>query len=221
MAEENWLLRVINHEVENYWHLANDIVGRAKKECSSDDPDIIANQVISGKARLAAFIGAGTGVIQSIPGVGQVIAIGMVVPEALYLAKMQIDIALVFALLYKKTLSKSEAKSIIITCLALALGADFIKNDLRLAMTKITSKAIEAALKKIGKKVATDALCKGILKRVPLISIPLNMGMNYEQLKVFGWAAKKFLSPSFSMCGSCGKHIGKMSKYCSGCGSSM
>lgn len=221
MEKKNWLLSVLDYEVEKHWREANDMVEQARRECPSDDPDIIANQLINSKARLAAFIGAGTGVLQSIPTVGQAIAVGVLLPEALYLAKMQIDIALVIALLYKKTLSKLEARGVVFTCLILALGADFIKNDLRLSAIKITSKVIEATLEKIGKKVVSEALGKGMLKRVPLISIPLNAVMNYEQLEAFGWAAKKFLSPSFVMCGSCGNQIGKMSKYCSRCGLSM
>jgi len=229
MSASEWLSRVVDHEVETHWAQAHEIVRDSVEQYGGEDPDLIANHVIESKARLAAFIGAGTGALQSIPAVGQAIAVGSLVPEALYLAKMQIDIALVVAILYRRHLTPSEAKAVITTCLILALGADFIKNELRLATIQITAKAIEKAIERMGEKalvelferIGIQATKGGILKRVPLISIPINAAMNYSQIEAFGWVVKKFLSPSFSMCGACGNQTGHLNRFCPSCGVAM
>jgi hypothetical protein len=230
MSGPNWLEKVINNEVDGHWDQACAIVENIRAEYPGENsPDLLANEVIERKARLAAFIGLGTGTLQAIPAVGQALAIGSLMPEALYLAKMQVDIALVVALLYRQKLTHSEAKGIITTCLVLGLGAEFVKNELRIETVKITTKIIEAAIERLGEKAIIDLLerigiqatKKGILKRVPIIAIPVNAAMNYGQIETFGWAAKKFLSPSFSMCGSCGCQTGHLNKFCPDCGTSM
>lgn len=226
MEETNWLAKIIDHEVDAHWAEAKKIVNDVRLEVADQDPDVLANAVIEQKARIAAVIGLGTGTLQAIPGIGQMVALGSLAPEALYLAKMQIDIALVVALLYRVNITKSEAKAIITTCLVLGLGADVIKNELRIGAVRITTKLVEQAIEKIGEKallkllsrIGIEATKKGILKRVPLISIPLNATMNYVQIETFGWVVKRFLSPSFVLCGKCGEYTGKFNQHCPVCG---
>lgn len=229
MADPNWLAELIDHEIEAHWDDARQIVQHARADFPDADPDELAGSVISVKARIAAFVGAGTGALQSIPGVGQALALGSLVPEALFLAKLQIDVALVVAILYRGHLTKSEARALIMTCLVLALGADFIKNELRLAAVRVTAALVERALQMLGEaglrrvlgQVGLVAAQRGILKRVPLISIPLNAVMNYGQIEAFGWAAKGLLSPSFVMCGGCGSHTGRLNRFCPSCGADL
>ena len=161
--------------------------------------------------------------------VGQAIAVGSLLPEALYLAKMQIDITLAVSLVYKKSISKDDTKYTVLTCFALAMGADFIKRELNIAAIRLTEKAVEGTIARIGEqqivrmleKLGIQATKKGILKKVPVVSVVTNAALNYGQIKSFGWVVKKFLSPTFMMCGNCGEEVGKLSKFCPKCGTSF
>ena len=60
MPTENWLSRAINAEVESHWAQAKSIVDDIKAFHNGDvSADLLANEVIKSKARLAAFIGLG------------------------------------------------------------------------------------------------------------------------------------------------------------------
>ena len=229
MEQQGWLATVIGHEVQANWADAQEIVARIKEENPNADPDILVNAVIDDKARIAAFVGIGTGALQAIPAVGVALGLGSVLPEALYLAKVQVDIALVIALLYKEGLSPNDVKGVIVTCLVLALGADFVKAELNAAAVRITRRLVERAIEQMGEQQLTRLLARigmeatkaGILAKIPLVSVPLNAVMNYGQIQAFGWAVKKFMSPSFVMCGSCGEQTGKLNRFCPKCGVSL
>jgi hypothetical protein len=49
----------------------------------------------------AAAIGAGLGAINTIPGVGQAVAAGAVLPEIAYLTRLQVNVAIQIALVYQ------------------------------------------------------------------------------------------------------------------------
>ncbi|MGE0325907.1 MAG: hypothetical protein AB7K71_17115 [Polyangiaceae bacterium] len=224
----NWLALLIDREIEARWAEANAIAADIRSQHPGGDPDLLVNELISSKARVAAFVGVGTGALQAIPAIGQALSFGAVLPEAFYLARVQIDIALVVALLYQP-LTKEEAKGIIVTCLVLALGADFIKANVIQAATKLTREVVEKVIARMGEKqlvvllqrIGIEASKAGILKKVPLVGVPLNATLNYAQIEGFGWVVKKFMSPSFVMCGGCGAQTGRLNKFCPECGASI
>jgi hypothetical protein len=225
----DWLGEIIEHEILASWDRARETVASARRRSASSDPDLLANLIIGDKARVAAFVGVGTGALQFIPVVGQAVAIGSVLPEAIYLAKVQIDLTLILALLYDHELGQDDAKGIVISCLALALGADFVKRELNLAAIAISRRLLERAIERMGEqellrllqRIGIHATRRGILSKVPVIAVPLSSAMNYGQIKAFGWSAKKLLSPSFRLCGSCGEGTGRANRFCPRCGAPM
>jgi len=229
MAEDSWLARVIDHEIQSHWDEADRIVKRIGAENPNGDPDLLVNAVIDHKAAIAAFVGIGTGALQAIPAVGQALSAGSLVPEALYLAKVQVDIALVISLAYKAHLTPDDAKGVIISCLVLALGADFVKKELGGAAVRITQRLVEKAIARMGERevirllsrVGIQATKAGILAKIPIVGIPLNAVMNYGQIQAFGWTVKRFVSPSFVMCGNCGEQSGKLNRFCPKCGTTF
>ena len=229
MAGTSWFERVIDHEVRAHWDDARRITDDARAEFPGASPDELVNHVIDRKARIAAFVGIGTGALAAIPAIGELLAAGTIVPEALYLAKVQVDVALVVALTYEAALSPDEARGIIVTCLVLALGADFVKAELSFVATKLTRDVVEAAILRMGERelsrllarIGVNATRSGILKKVPLVAVPLNAAMNYGQIHAFGWAVKRFLSPSFVMCGGCGSSTGRLNRFCPACGAGL
>ena len=167
--------------------------------------------------------------MQFVPGVRLALSLGMVVPEALYLAKMQIDIALVISLLYEKDITEDDARGAILTCFVLALGADFAKRGLNIAAIRLTERMVEKAITQMGERqliallenIGSHATKSGILKKVPIVAVPINAALNYGQIQAFGGVVKKFMSPSFVMCGKCSEEVGKLSRFCPKCGTPL
>lgn len=229
MPGENWLAGLVDHEIERRWDEAKAMVDRTRRLYPDGDPDLLVNEIISDRARIAAFVGIGAGALECVPVVGQALAIGAVVPEAVYLASVQVKITLVMSLLYERHLTKQDVKGVVVTCLALALGADFIKKEVCQTAVRITRRAVQQAITRMGERelarllgrIGVRATCQGILKKVPIISLPLNAAMNHGQIKAFGWVAKKFLSPSFVMCGTCGSQTGRLNHFCPSCGAAF
>lgn len=222
----NWFMAILDAEIEKKWDNAVQRVAKIRELHPNMDPDSLVNLEIDDKSLWAGFIGIGTGGLESIPVVGQAIALGSILPEAVYLARMQVDIALIVAFLYQKDITKEEVKPIIITCLVLAMGSDFIKKQVTDVAIHITKEAILKLITRMGEqqiisimaKVGIKASTHGILAKVPVLAIPLNSAFNYSQIQSFGWIAKKFMSPTFVMCGNCGFQTGKLNSFCSQCG---
>ncbi len=76
-------------------------------------------------------------------------------------------------------------------------------------------------IKKIAMKLGIKFTKKGILKRIPIVAIPINAVMNYTEIKTGGKIAKKFLSPNYIMCRNCGELYPKQNKFCDKCGTPM
>ncbi|MFQ5788046.1 MAG: hypothetical protein ACE5H1_08700 [Thermodesulfobacteriota bacterium] len=226
---KNYFQSLIEYEVDKNWDIAKEKVNTLLKENPNADIDILVNKIIDDKSFWAVVIGVGLGGLETIPSIGQIIAVGSVAPEAVYLAKMQVDIAMAIALLYNHSLDRQNIQHVVVACFVLALGADFIKKEIKVAAVHITKQVIVTTIKKFGekqffnllKKIGIKATQKGILKKVPVISIPLNAGLNYSQIQAFGWVVKKFLSPSFVMCGECGHQTGRLNKFCPQCGTGL
>jgi hypothetical protein len=229
MSEKGWLASLIEHEVNSQWEDAHVLVDQLRKAHPGADPDLLVNELIDSRSRLAALVGVGTGALQLVPGVGTALSLGSVLPEAVYLAKVQVDVALVIALLYESSLTPEDVNGIIVSCLVLALGADFVKKELNAAAVQITRQVVTRAIAQLGERELARLLAKvglraskaGLLSKVPVVGIPLNAAMNYGQIQAFGWAVKQFLSPSFVLCGACGAHAGKLSRFCPRCGAGL
>lgn len=226
---KSWLQFILEAEIERKWEHALKRSNKLQEMYPNMDPDELVNLEINDKALWAGFIGIGTGGLESIPAVGQAIAVSTIVPEAVYLAKMQVDIMLIMIFIYQKDIAKEDIKPFIITCFVLAMGSDFIKKNIIKSAVNITretllkiigrmeEKQIISVISKIGIKASAD----GILAKTPVISIVLNASMNYTQIHAFGWVAKKFLSPSFIICENCGFLTGKLNNFCPQCGSTF
>lgn len=227
--KNNWLMAILDAEVEKKWDNAIQRVEKILGLNPNVDPNDLVNLEINDKSLWAGFIGIGTGGLESIPAIGQALAIGSILPEAVYLAKMQVDISLIVALLYKKDITKEDVKPIIITCFVLAMGADFIKKQVADVAIHITKESILKLITRMGEqqissimaKLGIRATTEGILAKVPVLAIPLNATFNYTQIQAFGWIVKKFMSPTFVMCGDCGFQTGKLNKFCPQCGVSL
>ncbi len=77
------------------------------------------------------------------PAIGQALAIGSVAPEAVYLAKMQVDITLMIALIYNSQLNPEDVQIIMVACYVLALGTDFIKKEIKEVAIVITKELMK------------------------------------------------------------------------------
>ena len=223
---ETWLSSAISNTVENSWDSVCSIVSKLRADNPGANPDVLATNLIEDRAKMAAIVGAGTGVIYAIPALGQLVAVGAVVPEVLYLAKVQVEISMAMTMLYNRTVTKMEMNSMVLTCFALAAGADFVKSYIINSIIALTKELVQKAILKMGEKELTKLLVnlsikastRSILGKIPLIAMPLNAGLNYGQIKVFGLAAKKFLSPTFVMCTNCANNITKYDRFCGSCG---
>jgi hypothetical protein len=224
--DEPWILHLIRWAVHSEYESSNRRVQRIHERYPGIDPDPAANLVIDDAAFWAAVIGAGVGAINTIPGVGIAIACGAVVPEVVYLAKLQISTALQIALVYDYDLQEEQICYLVLACLAYSYAFEALVEIARRFATELTRKVIERVAReaaiRLGEEVAemigVRLLSEGVAAKVPLIAVPLNAVMNYAGLQFFGLVAKKYFSPNYRRCFHCSSVQPNCAIFCSNCG---
>jgi len=73
-------------------------------------------------------------------------------------------------------------------------------------------------IKEILKIIGINFTRKGLLKKLPLISIPINTMMNYADIKIIGKTSKAILETLYGMCKNCGHKMPEIGKFCAICG---
>jgi len=220
-----WLVRLVDARIEACWTDAIERAASLRRQAPGASPDAIANMLIDDGAFWAVVVGAGIGAASSIPAVGQYIALGAVAPELVYLTKLQFDTALAVAAVYEADIPKDMLRPTLLACLIYSMGHDFAKEIVKEAATTLTRRAIESVIKgstlstarSIARTLGVEATKKGLLKAVPLVSIPVNAAMNYGGLVVFGTMAKHYFSPNWMTCGHCGHIQPKRNRFCASC----
>lgn len=167
----------------------------------------------------------GLGAVETIPGLGQYIALGSVLPELAYLTRLQFDVALSLAAIYDQSIPTEMLRPALLGCLAYSLGHEFVKDIAKEAGVRLSRRAIESVLKgatlrtgkRIAKEMGVHVTKTGLLKAIPLVAIPVNSALNYAGLDLFGRMAKHYFSPTWIMCGECGQLQPRRNKFCSSC----
>lgn len=224
--ESGWLVEVINWVIDHTYDEAREYAEDLKKNNPKMNLDELADECINDDALWAGVVGVGMGALQSIPGIGQAVAVVSIAREVVYLTKFQVEGIIKIAFIYNRRISKDKLKYLVLSCLTIYLGGDFLKQVAKESSIRLTKrliiKHIKGAtlkmIKKIAMKFGIKFTKKGILKRIPLVAIPINAVMNYTEIKAGGKIAKKFLSPNYIMCPNCGELYPKRNKFCDKCG---
>jgi len=223
----NWLLSLLSALVGAEYDHCHERVAKLRTKYAGISDDDLANEIVRDASYWAAVIGAGVGAINSIPGVGQAVAIGAVLPEVAYLAKVQATTAIQIALVYDYDLTREQVALLALACLTYSYAFDAVKESVKQAATKLTRSAVEKLLFDSALVVAERATAglglavakRGMLERVPLVAIPVGAVMNYGGLQLFGVVAIKYFSPNYTRCYGCGAIQAKRARFCSACGS--
>lgn len=223
----NWLLTLLAALVDAEYDHCRARVAKLRTKYAGISDDDLANEIVRDASYWAAVVGAGVGAIHSLPGVGQAVAIGAVLPEVAYLAKLQATTAFQIALVYDYDLTREQVVLLALACLAYSYAFDAVKETVKQAATELTRRMVEKIISDrafiIAERAATGlgiAVAKrGLLERVPLVAVPVGAVMNYGGLQLFGVVAIKYFSPSYTRCYGCGAIQAKRARFCSDCGS--
>jgi len=225
-SESNWLVKLINNRIESRWEESKQKAYKLRNDNPGFSTDQLANLLIEDSTNWAALVGIGVGAVETIPSMGQYIAIASIPSEIVYIVKLELDVAIGIAAIYDCELSREKLEITIVACLAYSLGADYVKEVTKNAAKIMTRKSIEKifkgsflkVIKSMANKIGVRITKKGLLKKVPLVAIPVGAAMNYGTLELFGRMTKHFFSPNWKMCGDCSQIIPNKSKFCPSCG---
>jgi hypothetical protein len=224
--DENWILLLIRWAVHAEYNRAKYRIRQVYTRYPGISADQAATLIVDDSAFWAAIIGAGVGAINTIPGIGTVMAYTVVVPEVVYLTKLQISTALQIALVYDYDLDEEQICHLVLACVAYSYAFESLVEIARQFASVLTRRVIESVAKhaamrlseKVAEMIGVRLLAEGIATKVPLVAVPLNALMNYSGLQLFGLVAKKYFSPSYGRCFKCGSVQANCAVFCSNCG---
>ena len=228
-GEGEWLIALAKNRIESTWISAQARARTQRDAHPGSEPDDLANEVIDDAAFWSAVVGAGVGAIESIPAMGQYLAVASIAPELAYLVKLEFDTALNVAAIYQSDVPVEMLTPMILACLVYSMGHEFVKDVAIEAGQRLTRRTIESVLsgatlasaKKIASKLGVQATKKGLLKAVPLVAIPINSALNYGGLQLFGRLAKHYFSANWVMCAMCGHIQPRRNRFCASCAVEM
>jgi len=220
------LQKILKWVAERDYDKALQDVEKLRKKYPSLTADELADKLINNKAIWAGIVGFGMGAIDTIPGLGQAIALLGIPGEAAWLIKSQVQIIIRIILIYDEEVPRDELPYLVVSSFVFQCGANFVKTVAKEASIRLTKKAIQKFLrkntlkmvKKVAKAIGLKFTKKGLLKKVPVIAIPVNAVLNYEDIKIAGKIAKKLFSPNYIVCPHCGELYHKNEKQCPKCG---
>ncbi len=125
--ENGWLVKVINWVIDKTFDNAIEYVEDLKRDNPKMNQDELADECINDDALWAGVVGVGMGALQSIPGIGQAVAVASIAPEVAYLTKLQVEGIIKIAVIYDRKISKEKLRYLVLTCLTIYLGGDFLK----------------------------------------------------------------------------------------------
>src|SRR5437667_2057156 len=85
----NWLLSFLRPLVDAEYDHCRQRVARLRAKYDGIGDDELANEIVRDASFWAAVAGAGVGAVYSVPGLGSAVAVGAVLPEVAYVAKLQ------------------------------------------------------------------------------------------------------------------------------------
>jgi len=222
----SWLLSLAQERIAAAWPDAKRRAEEFRRQYPGASNDDLANVLIGDAAFWAAVVGVGVGSLETIPVVGQYVAVGSVLPEVAYLTKLQFDTALGVDAIYEHNMPDDMLVPVLLASLVYALGLDAIKEVAKQAGQRVSRRLIERVFqetaletaKKLASTVGLRFTKQGLLRAIPLDSIPINAGLNHAGLQAFGRAAKHYFSPHWTMCGGCGHVQPVKSRFCAKCG---
>jgi len=224
-SETPWIIPLVDDRIERCWPDAQARASEMRRKRPGATVDALANELIDESAFWAAIVGVGVGAVSLIPVMGQYIALGAVTPELVYLTKLQFDVALNLAAVYESTIPKEMLRPTLLACLVYSMGHEFVKSVVKEASINLSRRFIEDLIKgatlvtakKLARQLGVQVTKKGLLKAVPLVSIPINAAMNYGGLVLFGKTAKHYFSPNWLMCTVCSYIQPRKNRFCSSC----
>jgi hypothetical protein len=222
----NWLLSLLAALADAEYDHCRARVAKLRTKYAGISDDDLANEIVRDASYWAAVVGAGVGAVHSMPGVGQAVAIGAVLPEVAYLAKLQATTAIQIALVYDYDLTREQIVLLTLACLTYSYAFDVVKESVKNAAVELTRRTVEKLISESAIVVAERASTgmalavakRGVLERVPLVAVPVGAVMNYGGLQLFGMVAIKYFSPSYTRCYGCGAIQAKRARFCSECG---
>ncbi|MDQ5886024.1 MAG: hypothetical protein QG628_421 [Patescibacteria group bacterium] len=226
LVESNFLVDIINAAVK----AKSDAARRYAEQKEKDNPTLSRSQMadiaITEDSIWAGLVGIGTGSINAIPGLGQVIQLGIIAPEVAYLFYLQTTLVVYLCKIYDKELEEEQIRILVLASLGGAAGVEIIKEAITKAAINASRKVIMNVLKGTVLKTLKDILKavgirftrKGLLSKLPFISIAINPVMNYADIKLIGITAKNYLEEIYGKCSNCGHKMPEVGKFCSMCG---
>ena len=175
---------------------------KLKKRFKGLSNDDIVDKIVFGEAIFSDDIGITTGLIKTIPTVGNLVSGGKVLPEIVSVTFRQVYCIIFVAALYERDLDSEDIALQILLVLAMATGMDSVKKAFEEAGEVPVGTVVEkhfkggeaGFLKELNDILSLQFDKEGVLGKKPLIAIPISAGLNYLNISATGIAAKYFFN---------------------------
>lgn len=163
--------------------------------------DSMLDEVVRQHAAEGALYGAISGAVASIPGYGPLLATVGMLPETVLMLRMHCQLVVYLAHVYDPKMSRQRLRNLV----ALAVLGAVAGEATRTVVRRVAVKGLESATKPLVKRVlllgANRVLRtiglrlsrRGLVSKIPLISIPANAAACYAELVLAGKAYRKTL----------------------------
>lgn len=202
MDKEIWIYDFVKWMLENSMDTVKEKAKKLKAKYTTFSGSDLVDRIVYGEAIFENDVGLSEEVFSSIPGVEKLLKEKLLTPEVISLIASQIYCIIFIAALYDTSLEDEDMIIRILLVLGISTGLDKVKKAImehgECSAKDLIEKYLEGGLIKLLRDISSTMILKisksRLLRKIPLIAIPVSAGLNYLNLSIAGKAAKYYFN---------------------------